>query len=417
MWTNLLEALGTLVFWQYATIPLISGLVGWITNVIALKMTFYPLDFVGIGKLGWQGIIPSKAGSMAGKAVDLLTENLITIEDRFEQIEPERVAEEMEPALNRMGTQIIQETMEEHIPVIWETTPRLVKEQIFRKMSLDLPEVVEELMLDVKNNIGELLDLREMVVEALESDRELLNEIFLRVGDEEFKFIERSGFYFGAIFGVFQMGIFALLGYLGWPAGWILPVAGLLVGWATNWLALKMIFEPLRPRRWLFWTFQGLFIKRQMEVAEAYARIIARRILTSRNIFERMISGPASDRVGVLIQRHVKQAVDDVAGLTKPLIQLASGTQRYLAIKNRVAQRFVEELPHSIRHIFTYAEEALDIENTLRTRMQGLGPVEFVSFLRPVFQEDEWKLILVGAVLGLLAGFAQLVFVFGQSLM
>jgi len=45
--------------------------------------------------------------------------------------------------------------------------------------------------------------------------------------------------------------------------------------------------------------------------------------------------------------------------------------------------------------------------------MQALSSSDFVNFLRPVFQEDELKLILVGAVLGMLAGIGQLVFVFG----
>ena len=58
--------------WTYGLIPIISGIVGWATNVLALRMTFYPLEFKGIPPyLGWQGIIPSKAGIMAGKAVNL----------------------------------------------------------------------------------------------------------------------------------------------------------------------------------------------------------------------------------------------------------------------------------------------------------------------------------------------------------
>lgn len=416
MWEAISNTLSNPEFWRYASIPVISALVGWITNVVALKMTFYPLNFWGVWKIGWQGIIPARAGAMAGKAVDLLTKNLITIEERFEQIEPERVAEEMEPALNRLSEQILNETMEEQVPVLWESAPPLLKNRIFQKAAEDLPQVVEDLMQDVKSNISELFDLRGMVVEELEGDRELLNQIFLNVGKEEFRFIERSGIYFGFLFGIFQMAIFWLVSWLGYNAGWILPTAGLIVGWATNYLALKMIFEPLRPRKIGFWTIQGLFIKRQMEVADEYARIIAERILNSENIFERLISGPASDRLIIIIHNHVKKAVDAVAGISKPLIQLTQGTRKYIQIKKTVSQRFVEELPHSIRHIFEYTEEALDIENSLRTRMQALGPVEFVSFLRPVFQEDEWKLILVGAVLGFLAGTAQLLLIFGQSL-
>jgi uncharacterized membrane protein YheB (UPF0754 family) len=415
MWDSFLAWIGTADFWKFASIPFISALVGWVTNVIALKMTFYPLEFFGIWKIGWQGIIPSRAGAMAGKSVDLLTENLLSIEDRFDQIEPERVSEEMEPALNRLTVKIMEETMEAQAPILWESTPQMIKNRLLMKAAEDLPEVVEDLMQDVKNHITELFDLRAMVIEVLEGDRELLNQIFLKVGEKEFRFIERSGLYFGFLFGLVQMTFFGAAMYMGWPSGWILPTAGLLVGWATNVLALKMIFEPLRKRKIGAWTFQGLFILRQMEVADAYARIVASRILTSRNIFDRLLSGPASERLMSLVELHVKRAVDATAGISKPLFQLTQGTQRYIQIKQMMARRFAEELPQSVRHLFDYAEEALDIENTLRTKMQGLGPVEFVSFLRPVFQEDEWKLILVGALLGLLAGWVQLLLVFGGS--
>ncbi|MCB0846680.1 MAG: DUF445 domain-containing protein, partial [Bacteroidetes bacterium] len=317
----------------------------------------------------------------------------------------------------RLTEQIIDETLEDQAPVLWETAPALLKKQIFKKASEDLPQVVEDLMQDVKTNISDLFDLRGMVVEELENDKGLLNKIFLDVGREEFKFIERSGFYFGFLFGIIQMAVFWSVVNAGYSAGWILPLAGLLVGWATNYLALKMIFEPLRPKRIGFWNIQGLFLKRQMEVADEYAKIVSERILTSQNIFERLLTGPASDRLSTIIHSHVKKAVDATAGLSKPLIQLTQGTRKYIEIKNTVSQRFLEELPRSIKYVFEYAEEALDIENTLRTKMQALGPVEFVGFLRPVFQEDEWKLILVGAVLGLLAGIAQLLLVFGQTLM
>ena len=40
--------------------------------------------------------------------------------------------------------------------------------------------------------------------------------------------------------------------------------------------------------------------------------------------------------------------------------------------------------------------------------MQALSPEEFEGVLRPAYQADEWKLILVGAILGMTAGFGQL---------
>ena len=63
----------------YLAIPRTSALVGWLTNVVAIKMTFYPIHFIGIKPFGWQGIIPSKAAKMSSISVDLWTSKLINL--------------------------------------------------------------------------------------------------------------------------------------------------------------------------------------------------------------------------------------------------------------------------------------------------------------------------------------------------
>jgi uncharacterized membrane protein YheB (UPF0754 family) len=72
----------------------------------------------------------------------------------------------------------------------------------------------------------------------------------------------------------------------------------------------------------------------------------------------------------------------------------------------------MQELPMNIRTIFGYAENALDLEKVLQKKMKGLTPIEFEQFLRPVFKEDEQTLILVGAVLGGIAGILQYLLLF-----
>ena len=52
---------------------------------------------------------------------------------------------------------------------------------------------------------------------------------------------------------------------------WLLPVGGALVGYMTNWLALYLIFSPVNPTKFMGMTFQGLFLKRQPEVAEEFS--------------------------------------------------------------------------------------------------------------------------------------------------
>src|SRR3546814_15504755 len=64
----------------------------------------------------------------------------------------------------------------------------------------------------------------------------------------------------------------------------------------------------------------------------------------------------------------------------------------------------IRELPLALQSINGYAENAMDIRNTLTTKMQKLTAEQFEGMLRPVFKEDEWILIAVGAVLGFLVG-------------
>ena len=73
----------------YLAIPITSALVGWLTNVVAIKMTFYPLNFIGIKPIGWQGIIPSKAAKMSSISVDLWTSKLINVKELFAKINPD----------------------------------------------------------------------------------------------------------------------------------------------------------------------------------------------------------------------------------------------------------------------------------------------------------------------------------------
>lgn len=395
----------------YFAIPVISGLVGWGTNALAIHMTFYPVEFVGIRPfLGWQGIVPSKAAKMAEKSVDLMTTKLIDVQEIFSRIDPKHVSDDLQPVLERIARQMIDDVMKKEAFVMWTTTAPIVKETIYKRAVSQMPAVAEEMMLDIRDNIEEFLDLKALVVEHMTANKDLTNEIFLRCGSEEFKFIKISGLYFGFLFGIIQ----AIVWYFN-DSWWLLPLGGLFVGWATNWLALKMIFNPKKEINIFGWKILGLFIKRQPEVATEYSKIVSDKILTVERMFDRIFRGKASDKLVSILHGHVKRSIDEQAGMSKTIYQLFAGTKKYDELKEMAATRFVESLPLSIHRTFEYTEDALDLETTMREKMKALSADEFEGVLRPAFQEDEWILILVGAALGALAGFGQLVFLFSET--
>ncbi len=401
--------IGATPLWKLATIPVVAGLIGYVTNWLAVKMTFRPLEFVGIRPwLGWQGIIPAKAKKMASIAVDSTVSKLGTLSEIFEQMDPERIAQHVIRTIGPDVPVLVDEIMSRENPQLWEALPPALRTAVVDRVQRRMPMAVDGLMKDIGAHIDQLMDLRLMVVDMLSEDRELLNRIFLEAGQAEFRFIINSGLWFGFLLGLLQMLVQWVV-----PGVWVLPVAGIAVGYVTNWLALNLIFRPLEPSRVGPVTLHGLFLRRQSEVAEVFCRMVTREILTLRNLVDQMLTGPRSDRTYVLIARHMVPLVDEAAGIARPAVELAVGDRQYSAIKEALATRAVGLTAVPFDDPAFNAERAVVVESLMRERMEAMAPPEFQELLRPAFQEDEIKLILVGAVLGGLAGLVQAVAVFG----
>ena len=392
--------------WLYLSMPVTSGIIGYVTNVIAIKMMFHPLEFFGIKPpyLGWQGIVPRKCAKMASIACDTIVPRLITEKEIFDRLDPARVADEIEKPILALVDQITDEVMREYEPGLWETLPTSLRQLIIRRVQNDAPEVVAQIMDQLKENITQVFDLKHMVVATLIRDKALINKIFLETGKDEFRFIGNSGFYFGFLFGIFQM-----IGWTFYKADWQLPVFGLIVGYATNWIALEMIFRPQTPVRVGPMVLHGLFFKRQKEVSRDYARLIADEIVTPSNIIEAVLKGPYADRVFNMIAKNIKRVIDDQSGIARPFVAWTVGTRKYIEMKDQAVSRLVQYLPASVRHVDRYAKEVMDIQNTLAERLEVLPAPEFEGMLRPAFKEDEWILIAVGAALGFIVGLGQVV--------
>ncbi len=385
--------------------PLVAAAIGFGTKIVAIKMMFQPIKFVGWPPfLGWQGIVPRKASVMASIACDTMTEYLIKPKDIFMKLDPQRVAQEIEGPLLEAVEDITREVAAHYQPGLWEMAPDRVKQMLIARIKAEAPKLIEQIMLDIQNDIDRVFDLKDMVVTNLTRDVRLLNRIFLEAGHAEFRFIRHSGIYFGFLIGLVQASTWAMTHQYSW-SHWLMPAFGGFTGWFTDWLALKMIFNPKEPKRYLgIFEWHGLFLKHRKEVAAEYGRLIAREIITPDRIIDAILRGPMSDRMFSMVQKQVQRMVDQQAGLARPLVVFSVGSRQYQEMKKEIARKVMERLPQAMKSMEAYAADAIDIENTLVSRMQELTPKQFEGLLRPAFEQDEWILIAVGAALGFIVG-------------
>ena len=387
-------------------IPFIAGFIGWFTNWLAVKATLYPVEFVGIPPaFGWQGVIPKNTEEMSQSFSQLIHDKLLNIEELFAGNDHDD-NEALDKVVEDVAQEIIREVSTNIAPDSWARAREKLREYINMLVRRNVRAVTIEIMDRMAKEAGDIIDIDAIVREAMLEDRALLGRVLIEIAGPEFKFIERSGLWFGFLFGIVQM-----LVWIVYPAGWVLPAAGFLVGYITNWLALNLIFEPKEPKQVGPLKIQGVFIKRQREVATSFADVIAERVLNAENMVQHISEGPNRQRVLGILEGQVEESMkvyerDAMVGMLVSKDKLAEAKSDLL---DRVRNADITDSSQ----IKTFADQSCHIRGQLEANLAALDSAQFSGILRPVFQKDERKLILAGGVIGTGIGALQVVFLFG----
>lgn len=415
------------------TIPLFTGAIGYLTNWSGVWMLFYPIRFRGVrfpglarlanllprriqqvpgvmkGGVGWQGIIPSRAAKMGSIAVDKGIAKIGGASDFYQQLEPEVIAEQILTSARGDIHDVVERIMQREHPELWNDVPQRVRDAVHARVQAQLPEIVHEVTDQIGIHIDQLLDVKLMVIRHIEAHPELGNRIFLEVGRRELRFIINFGFFFGLL-----LGVPLVLVTHTFPYWWVLPIGGVIIGYVTNWMALWMIFEPTEPRRVGPLKLHGLFLRRQPEVAEVYAEIIADDIVTAGNIGDELLNGRRADRTRQMIEDAMRPAIDRSVGAAKTAVRIAVGSQRYDAISEGLATEAVEYTVTPLSDPEFNRRQSAKVRALITARIGELPSPDFAELLRAGMREDEWLLLLHGAVLGFVAGLIHLA-IFGPG--
>ena len=267
-------------------------------------------------------------------------------------------------------------------------------------MHREAPKIVDNIVNEMRADLSQFLDLQFLAVTILVRNKDQLNDLIKSVASDAMAFVRRSGVVFGFAIGFVQLACWA---YLHNP--WIMPAFGFLVGFVSDYVALNMLFRPLEQKRFLgIFPFHGVLHAKRDKITQGYAHILAQDIFAPEVIFEAILNGPTADRLFSTIQREISAAIDAQTGPAQPLVKLAIGTQRYRAAKDTVVARVMSSIPETMSQAKGYAERTFDVENLIVDKMSQLTSEQYESIMRPVFKDDEWLMISVGAVLGGIVG-------------
>ena len=162
------------------------------------------------------------------------------------------------------------------------------------------------------------------------------------------------------------------------------------------------------PRRILGIKVHGLFLRRQNEAAEVYARIIADDVITLENIGDFLLDGPRGDRTRQMLAEAMRPAIDNAAGPVRGAVRVAVGRKNFDNIREAMALEAVDRTIKPFKDPEFSRQQAAKIYDLIAKRTKELPPRDFVEMMRAAIKEDEWMLYAHGAIMGFAGGLLHL---------
>lgn len=304
--------------------PFVAAFVGWGTKIVALEMMYKPLEFRGIGPIGWQGIVPRRAGKVGSKTIELLTSNLLDPKEILDRIDSKEAVEALSGPLTEAIDGVTRDVAEQVRPGLWDSLPEAARKAIRARLHSEAPAIVDALLDELRMDLDRYVDVQYMAVITLVRNKEKLVRLMRSMGGTAMGFMRRSGIYFGLGIGLVQM---LCWGYFHNP--WIMPAFGFSVGSISDYVPLNMLFRPIRKTKYLgLISFQGLLHSDRANITRDYGKMMSEDIFSPDVVFDAILHGPGSEKLFSLVAKHVEAAIDSQVGIVGPLVKLTIGSER-----------------------------------------------------------------------------------------
>ena len=186
-----------------------------------------------------------------------------------------------------------------------------------------------------------------------------------------------------------------------------LPVVGGLIGWFTNYLAVKMLFRPRRPVRVLGCVLQGLVPRRRAELARSIGEVVerefishhdVRRVLADRDFLESL-----RPRLEGLVDAFLRRRVvgDSV------WLRAAFSTSAAIKLKDRVVDDLMASLPEVVEALGDELKGRLPFRELVRSKIEAFELERMEDTIVRVAGRELKAIELFGGAVGFVIGLAQ----------
>ncbi|MBL8730629.1 MAG: DUF445 family protein [Planctomycetes bacterium] len=190
---------------------------------------------------------------------------------------------------------------------------------------------------------------------------------------------------------------------------WItIPAIGGLIGWSTNWLAVKMIFRPIRARRVLGLRVQGLVPRRQPDLAKAIGRVVGTHLVEHKDIVKSLNKLDLGKVLSGVLDRGLGPKISELRSL--PLIGGFLTEERVGDIRNSIVQGIMSHKDAVLDEVERGLEKGLDVPRLVEEKVSAFAVEKLEAMILEVASRELKSIVVLGGVLGVVIGLLQVAF-------
>jgi uncharacterized membrane protein YheB (UPF0754 family) len=187
----------------------------------------------------------------------------------------------------------------------------------------------------------------------------------------------------------------------------LIPLISAFIGWLTNWVAIKMLFHPVKPVKVLGITFQGIFPKRQQQFAEKLGRLVSNELLSFSDIEEKITHPDNIKKILPHVEKHIDDFLRQRLKEVFPMLSMFIGEKTINQLKGVFMEELEQIFPVLMKSYMNNLKHDLDLERIVVDKVAAFSSAKLESILYGIMSSEFRFVEIIGGVLGFLIGLLQ----------
>ena len=188
----------------------------------------------------------------------------------------------------------------------------------------------------------------------------------------------------------------------------LLPFIAALIGWMTNYIAVKMLFHPKEPKNFLGITFHGVFPKRQHALAEKLGQLVADELFSISDVSAKIKEFATSDEAMNEVGKRIEMTIRNKLVQAFPMLAMFLSDEMVEKVTGLFKNELKDFLSATSHGMGEKLEENLNVQEMVKERVNAFSSEKLEELLNQLMKKEFKFIELVGAILGFFIGCIQL---------